>query len=111
MGYHAKDDMLSQAGRQDKPLPGREGAAYDAALFSPHPAMEKKAFINVDELMLRITLQQAATFYGIALPELKRIGSETRTSCFLNCGKEKETGDRALAIQEGDPSRKWKCHQ
>ncbi len=72
--------------------------------------MEKKSFINVDELMPQVTLEQAATFYRIALPELKRIGNETRTACFLNCGKEKETGDRALAIQQSDPSRKWKCH-
>jgi hypothetical protein len=55
--------------------------------FFSFPIMEKKAFINVDELMPQITLQQAATFYGIAWPELKRIGSETRTACFLNCGQ------------------------
>lgn len=72
---------------------------------------KKAAFINVDELMPQISLEQTASFYGVLLPELKRIGSETRTACFLNCGKSKETGDRALAIQEADPAKKWKCHQ
>jgi len=45
------------------------------------------------------------------LPELKRVGDETRTRCFLNCGKTAETGDRALAIQEGSSARAWHCHQ
>jgi hypothetical protein len=72
---------------------------------------EKKSFINVDELMPQITLEQAAAYYGVALPELQRIGNETRVRCFLNCGKAKETGDRALAIQADDPTKKWHCHQ
>lgn len=67
--------------------------------------------MNVDELIPQISLEQAATFYGIGLPELKRIGSETRSACFLNCGKSQATGDRALAIQEQEPAKKWKCHQ
>jgi 5S rRNA maturation endonuclease (ribonuclease M5) len=75
-------------------------------------ATEKKSsFINVEELMPQVSLEQAAGFYGVALPELKRIGAETRARCFLNCGKAQETGDRALAIQEGDPTKKWHCHQ
>lgn len=73
--------------------------------------MEKKGFINVDELMPQVSLEQAANFYGVALPDLKKIGSETRTACFLTCGKQTPTGDRALAIQEGDPAKKWHCHQ
>lgn len=80
-----------------------------ASLHSMPP--EKKSFINVDELMPKIALEQVAAFYGITLPELKRVGSEVRTACFLLCGKTKETGDRALAIQVDDPSKKWHCHQ
>ncbi len=72
---------------------------------------EKKSFVNVDELMPLISLEQAAMFYGISLPELKRVGSETRAACFLQCGKSDATGDRALAIQAGDPAKKWHCHQ
>lgn len=72
---------------------------------------EKRSFVNVDELLPQVTLEQVAAFYGAALPPLHRSGSETRAACFLLCGKAAETGDRALAIQEGDPAKKWKCHQ
>ena len=73
--------------------------------------MEKKGFINVDELMPQVSIEQAVNFYGVALPDLKKIGSETRTACFLNCGKQTPTGDRSLAIQADDPAKKWHCHQ
>jgi hypothetical protein len=72
---------------------------------------KNRAFINVDELVPQVTIEQAAAYYGVPLSELKRIGEETRTRCFLNCGKTQETGDRALAIQEGHPARQWQCHQ
>lgn len=72
---------------------------------------EKKSFINVDELMPQVRLEQAAGYYGVELPELHRIGSETRTRCFLQCGRTQETGDRVLAIQEGHPAKQWMCHQ
>jgi len=74
-------------------------------------AEKNRAFINVDELVPQVTVEQVAAYYGVPLPELKRIGEETRTRCFLNCGKTQETGDRALAIQEGHPARQWQCHQ
>lgn len=73
-------------------------------------ACEKK-FINVDELMPQVSLEEAARYYGVELPDLKRVGSETRTACFLACGKSQPTGDRAMAIQVDDPSKKWHCHQ
>jgi 5S rRNA maturation endonuclease (ribonuclease M5) len=72
---------------------------------------EKKSFVNVDELMPRISLEQVGAYYGVPLPELHRVGSETRTRCFLNCGRDEETGDRVLAIQEGHPAKQWHCHQ
>src|SRR5438045_4085666 len=72
---------------------------------------KNRGFINVDELVPQVTIEQAAAYYGVPLPELKRIGEETRTRCFLNCGKALETGDRALAIQESHPARQWACHQ
>lgn len=74
-------------------------------------AREKKSFVNVDELMPKLAVEDVARFYGVVLPELHRVGSETRTRCFLNCGRSAETGDRALAIQTGDPAKKWACHQ
>lgn len=74
-------------------------------------ASEKKSFINVDELMPQVSLEQAAAYYGAPLPELHRLGSETRSRCFLACGRTQETGDRVLAIQEGHPAKQWHCHQ
>lgn len=71
----------------------------------------KSSFVNVDELMPQISLEQAAHFYGVPLPELHRIGSETRTRCFLNCNRTTETGDRVLAIQSEHPAKQWHCHQ
>lgn len=72
---------------------------------------KKSTFVNVDELMPKISLEDVARHYGVLLPELHRVGSETRTRCFLSCGRTTETGDRVVAIQEGDPSKKWHCHQ
>src|SRR5204862_5670759 len=72
--------------------------------------MEKKSYINVDELMPQVSLEQAASFYGVTLPELRRVGNETRTACFLNCGKEKPTGDRVLAIQADTATKTFFCH-
>lgn len=72
---------------------------------------EKKPFIKVDELLPQVTVEQAISFYGISLPDLKRVGEETRAKCFLNCGRTAETGDRALAIQAGNPAKPWQCHQ
>jgi hypothetical protein len=73
-------------------------------------AQERPGFVNVDDLMGRISLEQAAAYYGIPLPALHRTGQETRTRCFLSCGREGETGDRALAVQEGHPAKQWRCH-
>lgn len=72
---------------------------------------QNSGYINVDELMPQVTLEQAAAFYGLALPEFRRIGEETRAQCFLNCRKQQPTGDRALAIQAEHPVRQWVCHQ
>ncbi len=72
--------------------------------------MSEKHFIPVDELLPQISVEQAARFYGVELPELRRIGKETRTACFLNCGKAHPTGDRALAIQADHPAKQWHCH-
>ena len=74
-------------------------------------ADKNRGFINVDELVPQVTVEQVAAYYGVQLPDLKRIGDETRTRCFLNCGRTEETGDRALAIQEGHPAKQYQCHQ
>src|SRR4051794_38912492 len=73
-------------------------------------APEKKGFVNVDALMPQVSLDQAAHFYGVQLPEIHRTGAETRMRCFLACGKTDPSGQRVLAIQEADPAKRWKCH-
>jgi len=67
--------------------------------------------VKIEDLLPQVSLEQAARFYGVLLPELHQVGSETRAACFLNCAKDKATGDRALAIQAGEPEKKWHCHQ
>ena len=61
--------------------------------------------------MPQLTIEEVARYYGAVLPELRRVGSETRSRCFLVCGKTAETGDRALAIQHDHPVKQWQCHQ
>ena len=61
--------------------------------------------------MAQVTLEQAISYYGIAMPEIRRIGDEVRARCFLNCGKNGETGDRALAIEPNHPAKIWRCHE
>lgn len=74
-------------------------------------AGERPGFVNVDELMRQVTVEQAAAFYGVTLPEIRRVGSEIRVRCFLACGRPGDTGDRALAIQAEHPAKIWRCHQ
>jgi hypothetical protein len=68
-------------------------------------------YIDVDKLMQEVSLEQVATYYGIPLPELQRRGDEIRTKCFLLCGFDQRTTNRALALNAADPAKKWKCHQ
>jgi hypothetical protein len=88
----------------------RPGASLPSPPFFPQTRIEKKGFIKVDDLLPSVSLEQAAAHYGVCLPELRKIGNETRTACFLNCGKQQATGDRALAIQGDHPAKQWHCH-
>jgi hypothetical protein len=72
---------------------------------------EKSPYVKVDELMEKVSLEQALGYYGIPLPELHRTGQETRMRCFLSCGKTAETGSRVLSIQEQHPAKRWACHE
>lgn len=69
------------------------------------------AFVNVEEVMRQVTFEQAAAYYGVALPEIHRVGNEVRMRCFLTCGRSEETGDRVLSIQAEHPAKIWRCHQ
>ena len=70
----------------------------------------KSSFIKVDELLPQISVEQAANYYGITLPEIRQVGDEIRMRCFLACGRTEVTGDRAIAIQVNNPVKPWKCH-
>ena len=70
----------------------------------------KRSFVNIDELMAKVRLEQVTSFYSVELPELRRVGQEVRTKCFLACECSEETGDRALAIQVEHPATIWRCH-
>jgi hypothetical protein len=74
--------------------------------MAPH----KPGFINVDELAQQLTVQQVADHFGVPADALQQAGREIRTRCFLQCGKQHDTGDRALAIQSEHPAKIWKCH-
>lgn len=71
---------------------------------------DRPGYIDVDALLPRISLEQVAAYYGVELPELRQVGQEIRTRCFLACGRTGETGDRALAVLADHPARQWKCH-
>ena len=68
-------------------------------------------FVNVEELIQQVSIEQAAAFYRVELPEIHRIGDEIRMRCFLNCGRGEDTGNRALSIQPDHPAKIWRCHQ
>ena len=71
---------------------------------------QRSGYIDVDALQPEITLEQAAAYYDVPLPELHRVGNEVRCACFLNCGKPGPTGDRSLAINLDHPAKQWKCY-
>ena len=72
---------------------------------------ERRRYVNVDELMPKISVEDALSFYGADPGAIHQVGCEIRMRCVLNCGKTEETGDRAIAINADDPAKKWRCHQ
>jgi hypothetical protein len=71
---------------------------------------DRPGYIDVDALLPQISLEQVAAYYGVELPQLRQVGNEVRTRCFLACGRTGETGDRALAVLADHPAKQWKCH-
>ncbi len=92
---------------------GYAGAYHRRPYFSPNltcMSERKSSFIDVDKLMPQVSVEQAAEYYGISLPQIRRVGDEIRMKCFLACGRAEETGDRAIAVQVENPVKPWKCH-
>lgn len=81
------------------------------SLISACMSRERSGYVNVDELMTRIIVDDAFRFYGLNPGPLHQVQREIRMRCIFNCGKSEETGDRAIAIKTDDPAKKWRCHQ
>ncbi len=77
------------------------------------PSEKQSSFIKVDDLMPKVAVEQALAYYGVANVELHRheTRGEIRSRCFLNCGRQGETNDRALCIEANHPGKPWKCFQ
>jgi len=72
---------------------------------------ERSGFVKIEELMAKVSLEQVVAFYGVEMPEIRRVGEEVRMKCFLNCGRKGETGERALAIQVEHAAKIWRCFE
>jgi len=74
---------------------------------------EKKNFINVDELMPQLSLEDVGPATTARLsPNFIKSAVETRTRCFLQCGRAQETGDRGpWQSSTITPAKQWHCHQ
>lgn len=71
---------------------------------------EKKSFIPVDELIPLVTLEQMLDYFRVEpRPEVDTERKQIRSECFLLCGRTGETGDRTLAIDNSDPTKRSKC--
>lgn len=78
------------------------------------PSKSNSGFVRVDDLMARVTsVEQVARFYGVELPAITRVESDTRcelrSRCYLNCGRTEPTSERALAIQMETAGKVWRC--
>jgi len=72
----------------------------------------KRRFIkDPDALGEGLDTEQLLTQLGQSAELIARKGSEIRTACFLQCGKEHATGNRAIAINDEHASKLWQCHE
>jgi 5S rRNA maturation endonuclease (ribonuclease M5) len=77
---------------------------------------QKRGYIDVDSLQRELVaggdaVEQIASFYNVQLPDLHKIRNETRMECIFNCGKEQETGDRAISIKTNLEGALFRCFQ
>ena len=73
----------------------------------------RKGFIRIDELVDNLTgdqVQQVLRELGAPVETIKQQGDEIRTACFLQCGKQHPTSERAIAINSAKPGKVWSCH-
>lgn len=79
-------------------------------------AQKKRGYIDVDSLQRELVasgdiVERIASFYNVPLPELHKTQNETRLECIFACGKEQETGDRAISIKAKQDGAVFRCFQ
>ncbi|QDT91479.1 toprim domain-containing protein [Gimesia algae] len=77
---------------------------------------QKRGYIDVDALQRELisagdVVERIASFYSISLPELHKTQNETRIACIFACGKQQETGDRAISIKTKQDGAVFRCFQ
>tara|TARA_R110002049_G_scaffold167265_3_gene333451 strand:- start:3142 stop:4347 length:1206 start_codon:yes stop_codon:yes gene_type:complete len=75
-----------------------------------------RGYIDVDSLQQELVaggdiVERIASFYNVSLPELHKTQNETRLACIFACGKEQETGDRAISIKTKQDGAVFRCFQ
>ncbi|QDT41756.1 DNA primase [Gimesia alba] len=79
-------------------------------------AQRNRGYIDVDSLQQELIaggeiVERIASFYNVSLPALHQTQNETRMACIFACGKEQETGDRALSIKAKQDGAVFRCFQ
>ncbi|QDV48471.1 toprim domain-containing protein [Gimesia fumaroli] len=79
-------------------------------------AHRNRGYIDVDSLQQELIadgdiVERIASFYNVSLPELHKTQNETRLACIFACGKEQETGDRAISIKIKQDGAVFRCFQ
>jgi 5S rRNA maturation endonuclease (ribonuclease M5) len=79
-------------------------------------AQKKRGYIDVDSLQQELVasgdvVERIASFYSVELPILHKSQNETRMACVFACGKEQETGDRAISVKTKQDGAVFRCFQ
>lgn len=77
---------------------------------------KKRGYIDVDTLQRELVaagdvVERIANFYDVTLPELHKTQNETRMACIFACGKDQETGDRAISLKTKQEGAVFRCFQ
>ena len=83
---------------------------------SQNSSRKTNGYIDVDSLQQELiaagdAVERIASFYNVALPDLHKNQIETRMACIFECGKDQETGDRAISIKTKQDGAVFRCFQ
>jgi hypothetical protein len=70
--------------------------------------MEKPGYVNVDEVVARTTIEEAASLCGVQL-DVKQSGKEARIDCPFGCQGD-HRGRKEIAVNIENPNRVFLCH-